>query len=155
MSALPPAGTHGKGMPGGGAVKLMLAVNRFVYRLLRGRGLGKMILLTTVGAKTGRLRTNPLASFTEFGEGWLVVASAGGDRNHPRWLLNAVAQPDQVWVESRGRRVRVRASVLQAPERDQRWEQIVAEAPNFGEYQRSTDRQIPVVRLTRLPEQGS
>jgi deazaflavin-dependent oxidoreductase (nitroreductase family) len=100
-----------------------------------------------VGARSGREHTSPVGYFPDGAGAWLVVASMGGDRRHPAWYHNLVANPNRASVQIAGRRVPVRATSLHGPERAERWERIVATAPNFGEYQRATDREIPVLRL--------
>ncbi|HVB78260.1 MAG TPA: nitroreductase family deazaflavin-dependent oxidoreductase [Candidatus Nitrosotalea sp.] len=143
---LPPPGSRGRPMPRGRAMRAVIAVNSAAYRLLRGRGMRSMVLLTTRGARTGRERTTPLAAFKD-GRDLLVVASAGGDRSHPAWLLNLARHPDAVFVEQGGRRVQARPEITSGEERERLWRRIVSSAPNFGRYQEQTDRQIPVVRL--------
>jgi deazaflavin-dependent oxidoreductase (nitroreductase family) len=125
--------------------RLSSLVGRLAYRL--GANRSKTLLLTTVGARSGQERTSPVAYFPDGAGAWLVVASIGGDRRHPAWYHNLVANPDRSSVQVAGRQVLVRATSLHGQERAERWERIVATAPNFAEYQRSTDREIPVLRL--------
>ncbi len=109
-------------------------------------------VLTTTGAKSGVQRRNPLRPFDDGPGRWLVVASFGGAATSPAWLHNLKAHPDQVSFEIDGRRVRVSPATLTGAERDRAWERIVREAPQFASYQKSTDRVIPVVRLTRIED---
>ena len=118
-----------------------------VYRFSNGRGLGRTLVLTTVGAKTGQKRDAHLTSFPE-GEGWLVVASKGGSATHPAWYFNMASHPDEIWVQVGSRRTRVNAESLKGAERAKAWRRIVSEFSNYGEYEKKTDREIPVVRLT-------
>lgn len=146
-----PEGTRGRPFPRGRAARLFLGLNTAFYRLLRGCGLdSRMLLLTTVGARTGAERTVPLAYFTDGPDAWLVIASAGGDARHPAWYRNLAAHPDQARIEIGGRTVAVRGESLKGAEREERWNRITEKATNFADYQRSTDREIPLVRLTRL-----
>lgn len=146
-----PQGTRGRPFPRGRIARFFVGLNTTVYRLLRGSGMGsRMLLLTTVGARTGAERTVPLAYFPDGPDAWLIIASAGGDAQHPAWYRNLAAHPDRAAIEVGGRRVRVRAESLHGPEREERWSRITAKAKNFAEYQRSTDREIPVVRLTPI-----
>jgi deazaflavin-dependent oxidoreductase (nitroreductase family) len=145
-----PNGTRGRAFPRNPLVRLALGLNTGLYRLLRGRGMNRMLLLTTVGAKTGAERTIPLAYFPDGPDAWLIVASAGGDAKHPAWYRNLAAHPDQARIEVGGRRIRVRARSLRGAERAERWQRITEQAKNFAEYQRSTDREIPVVQLTPI-----
>lgn len=125
-----------------------MAINTAVYRALRGRGMSRLGILTTVGAKTGEVRTIPLASF-DAGKGrWWVVASKGGAIGHPAWYVNLAKNPDKVHFEAGGRRYRITPRSLQGAEREAAWKVIVAAASNFAGYQRATDREIPVVLLT-------
>jgi deazaflavin-dependent oxidoreductase (nitroreductase family) len=125
--------------------RLISLVGRLAYRL--GANRSKTLLLTTVGARSGREYTSPVAYFPDGADAWLVVASMGGDRRHPAWYHNLVANPNRASVQVAGRQVPVRATSLHGPERVERWERIVATSPNFSEYQRATDREIPVLRL--------
>lgn len=149
-----PQGTRGRPFPRGRAARFFVGLNTAVYRLLRGRGMdSRMLLLTTVGARTGTERTVPLAYFPDGPDAWLIVASAGGDARHPAWYRNLAAHPDRATIEVGGRRVRVRAESLHGPAREEPWARITAEAKNFARYQSSTDREIPVIRLTRQEQE--
>jgi len=147
---VPPNGSKGARMPTGGALRFSGAIMAGLYRLSGGRvGIGHGLLLTTVGAKSGEQRVASLRRFEE-GEGrWLVAASAGGQAKQPSWLTNLSRNPDQVWVEIGRDRTKVRPALLQGEERAVAWRRIVSEAPRFGGYETKTDREIPVVRLTR------
>ena len=145
---IPPPGTRGEKMPGA-AVAIMGLIPR-VYRLLGGRGMGRTVVLTTVGAKSGRTRDVHLMSFAE-GDAWLVVASKGGDPKHPGWYLNMARHPDQVWVQAGTRRVRVKPELVKGADRAKAWQRVVSEFSNYAKYEKTTDREIPVVRLTPVP----
>ncbi len=118
-----------------------------LYRLVGGRGMGPTLILTTIGAKTGRRRHAHLRAFPE-GDGWLVVGSKGGNPTHPAWFVNMARHPDQVWVQAGTRKVHVKPETMKGVVRASAWKRIVADASNFGDYERKTDREIPVVRLT-------
>lgn len=115
----------------------------------RGQSLGRMrvVLLTTRGRKSGAERTVPLVPFLENGEVY-VMASMGGQPQHPAWYFNLEANPD-VEVQLGSDRYRARAEVLPLDQRNAIWPKITALMPNFGEYQKKTSRVIPVVRLVR------
>ena len=117
------------------------------YRLLGGRGMGRTGILTTFGAKTGKQRNAQVAVFKEK-EGWLVVGSKGGSATHPAWVVNMAHDPDRVWLQVGSRRLRVSPRSLEGAERGSAWKRIVSEAPNFGDYEKITDREIPVIELT-------
>jgi deazaflavin-dependent oxidoreductase (nitroreductase family) len=147
---LTPNGTHGATI----SRRLLRAINGCVIaasRVVRGRGIriiGQPILiLTTVGAKSGRRHSVPLLYFPGGIDRWIVIASYGGSARHPAWYLNMARHPDHVRIEVNGRTLRVQAESLQGGERAAAWDRIVAIAPNYATYQAKTDREIPVVRL--------
>jgi len=142
---IPPAGSRGEKLPR--AAVAVMGLMPALYRLLGGRGMGQTVILTTVGAKTGKKRDAHLTSFKE-GDGWLVVASKGGDPKHPAWYLNLARHPDQVWLQVGSRRMRVRPELVKGDARAKAWTRIVAEYSNYSGYEKKTDRVIPVVRLT-------
>jgi deazaflavin-dependent oxidoreductase (nitroreductase family) len=143
---LTPSGSRGRKFPGGPVVRWGMALNAALYRLFGGRGMTKMLLLTTVGARTGERRTTPLACVKD-GDAWLVIGSKGGNATHPGWYLNLAKNPDQVWIEVGNRKLKVIPESLHGDERAERWARITAEMPNMAEYQKQTDRELPVVRL--------
>jgi deazaflavin-dependent oxidoreductase (nitroreductase family) len=104
-----------------------------------------LLLLTTIGAKTGRQTTAPLAWYAE-GDRLHVFGSKAGADTHPAWYHNLIANPD-VTVEAGAETYQATATVLKGAERDRVWEIQVARAPGFGEYQQNTDRIIPVIAL--------
>ncbi|HEX3508157.1 MAG TPA: nitroreductase/quinone reductase family protein [Candidatus Dormibacteraeota bacterium] len=142
-----PNGTRGFQVPG--AFRPLARLHARLYKLVGGRGHGNMVVLSTLGSTTGIERSSTVAGFPE-GEGrWLVVASMGGAAKHPSWYVNLAKKPDHVFLQVGNERFRVRASSLHGEDRAVAWKRITAEAPNFAEYQTKTDREIPVVRLTR------
>jgi deazaflavin-dependent oxidoreductase (nitroreductase family) len=146
--AITPNGTRGDKFPEGPLVRFGLRLNAAVFRLFRGRGIVKsLLLLTTVGAKSGERRTVPLAYFPDGDDAWLIVASAGGAARHPAWYYNLAGNPDQVWVEVGDRKVHVTPESLHGAEREEPWRRITGRASNFVGYQEKTDREIPVIRL--------
>jgi len=141
-------GTRGHRQPGG---RLLRWANALIARWLRRRGplLGfDLLLLTTIGRRSGIARTNPVSCFREPDGSWLIVASADGAAGNPAWYHNLAARPDDVRVETNGRTVRVTARPLHGSERAAAWRRILADAPRFARYQRRTDREFPVIRLT-------
>jgi len=106
------------------------------------------LLLTTTGHKSGEPRTTPLI-YGRDGENYVIVASKGGSDEPPAWFVNLSAEPEvelQVW----GDRFKARARTATADEKPALWEQMVGEWPAYDEYQRSTDREIPIVILERI-----
>ncbi len=107
-----------------------------------------VLLLTTTGARSGLERVNPVVARTE-GNNVYVFASKAGAPTNPDWFHNLVANPE-VTVEVGTDTYRARAEVLDRAERDRVYEAQAAEFANFAEYQASTDRVIPVVRLVQV-----
>ena len=107
-----------------------------------------ILLLTTVGARSGKERINPLA-YTRDGNRYVIIASKGGAPTNPDWYHNLVANP-QATVEVGEERFEVRAAVVNGEERDRLYAAQAELLPNFGEYQRKTSRQIPVFALERI-----
>ncbi|MBV9602426.1 MAG: nitroreductase family deazaflavin-dependent oxidoreductase [Chloroflexi bacterium] len=142
---LTPNGTRGANLPRP-LVKVGLVVLN-LYTRLRG---APLLTLTTYGSRSGREHSVPLRySLDPTHPGaWLVVASFGGTARHPAWYVNLARNPERVRVALDGRTAQVRADSLSGAERTQMWNHIVAQAPVYAEYQRKTDREIPIVRLT-------
>lgn len=110
----------------------------------------KILLLTTTGKKSGRPRTVPVVPYFE-GEDLYVMASLGGAPQNPAWFNNLTANPD-VGVQLGADKWQARAEIVaDRAERDRLWNDITQAMPNFAEYQKKTERVIPVVRLVRPP----
>ena len=148
MSFTHPTGTRGAKQPG----RTFRWMNRLIMgraRRTEGKTMGmNLLVLTTVGRKSGQERQTPLAWFPGPDGSWLVVASANGAPANPAWYLNLAAHPDQVTVEQAGRKVAVTAEELHGADREQAWQQIKAAADNFRKYEQTTDRLLPVIKLT-------
>jgi deazaflavin-dependent oxidoreductase (nitroreductase family) len=114
-----------------------------------------LLYVTTVGARSGELRTNPVARFDDGQGGWIIVASAGGTATHPGWYHNIAAHPEQVWAEVFGTKHRVDVEQLQGEVRERVWTLVTQRAPRFEGYLTKTDRQLPILRLTPIAEPGS
>ncbi len=108
-----------------------------------------VLLLTTTGRKSGRPRTTPL-NYLQDGESKVIVASNGGNDQHPAWYLNLRAKPD-VEVQVGRERKRARAEVAVGEERARLWPLLVQMYSGYGEYQKEMKRTIPVVILRPLP----
>ena len=106
-----------------------------------------LVLLTTVGARTGREFTHPLGGFEQEDGTWLVVASNSGASTHPGWFFNLCKGPDSVWLEVANRKLKVRPTLLKGKEREAALARVAAISPRYAEYQRKTDREIPIVSL--------
>ena len=105
------------------------------------------LALTTKGRRSGKLHRTMLI-YGEDGDRYLVVASKGGAPDHPQWYLNLVANP-QVQVQIRGDQFTARARVATAEEKPALWKIMSAIWPAYDEYQTKTDREIPVVVISR------
>jgi F420H(2)-dependent quinone reductase len=105
-----------------------------------------IILLTTKGAKTGKLRKTPLMRVEHEGE-YAVVASLGGAPKHPVWYHNIVAEP-HVELQDGAQRKDYTARELHGEERELWWQRAAEVWPDYLEYQTKTDRLIPVFLLT-------
>ncbi|MFF5041901.1 nitroreductase/quinone reductase family protein [Streptomyces nigra] len=112
---------------------------------------GRLLLLTTTGARTGRPHTTPVAYLPDGGERVLVIASAAGSSKHPAWFHNLVAHPE-VTVESGAFTYPARAVVLQGEERDRAFARAVEADPGWAAYQERTERVIPVVALYEITQ---
>ncbi len=143
-----PAGTRGARQSRAGL--MVRWVNKTAAS--RFRRTGKMLgynglILTTVGARSGAERASPVGWWPGPDGSWLIVAAAAGAARNPAWYHNIAAHPDKVQIEVNGRRIRVTAEQLHGAQRAQAWRQIAAAAPRFAQYQRKTDRELPVIRL--------
>jgi deazaflavin-dependent oxidoreductase (nitroreductase family) len=133
--------------------KLFVKGHVWLYKSTGGRrgstmGGRKILLLTTVGKKSGQDRTVPVVPFFDGGETY-VIASMGGAPQHPAWYTNLTANP-AVGVQVGADTWKARAAVVEeGAERDRLWKRITEAMPNFGEYQKKTSRVIPVVRLVK------
>lgn len=165
---VPPRGTRGTELPK--PVRTLIraiegpfhfALKRFGDRMrVQGRPL---VLLETVGGKTGVTRHTVLGSFPDMTneasaprsvDRWLVVASNGGSARHPGWFLNLAKEPDRVWIAKGMRRIKVRPETLRGAEREHAWQNITSLAPGYAKYLQATDRTIPIVRLTAVEVEG-
>lgn len=106
-----------------------------------------LLLLTTIGAKSGQVRTNPVA-YTTDGDHIIIMASKGGAPTNPDWYYNLKANP-MVTVELGREQFQARAVVAEGAERDRLFRQMAEVMPGFADYQRNTTRQIPVIILER------
>ena len=105
-----------------------------------------VIVLTTVGAKSGKLRKTPLMRVEHDGE-YAVVASLGGAPTHPVWYYNLVANPHVELQDGPAKQDYVAREVT-GDEREAWWERAVVAWPDYAEYQKKTTRIIPVFVLT-------
>ena len=133
-------------------IKTLSAIHRGIYSATGGR-LGNRIagmpvlLLTTVGRKTGKRRTSPLTYFEEDGA-IVLVASYGGRPHNPAWFENLMAAGGgEVTIGGESRRLRARKAT--ADERARLWPRIVETYDGYAKYQAKTPREIPLAVLER------
>ncbi|ATE58366.1 MULTISPECIES: nitroreductase family deazaflavin-dependent oxidoreductase [Actinosynnema] len=108
-----------------------------------------VIVLTTLGAKSGKIRKSPLMRVEHDGR-YAIVASLGGAPKHPVWYHNVVANP-QVELQDGPVRKEYVAREVTGEEKALWWERAVAAFPDYADYQRKTEREIPVFVLDPLP----
>jgi deazaflavin-dependent oxidoreductase (nitroreductase family) len=101
-----------------------------------------VIILTSKGARSGKLRKTPLMR-VEHGGRYAAVASLGGAPKHPVWYYNLLAEPNVELQDGPVKRDMIAREVSGA-ERDEWWERSVAAYPDYADYQASTERVIPV-----------
>jgi deazaflavin-dependent oxidoreductase (nitroreductase family) len=106
---------------------------------------GSLLLLHSTGAKSGTMRISPLA-YQKVGDAYAIFASKAGAPTNPAWYHNLVAHPETT-IELGTEVIRVTARVADPEEREIIWKRQKENAPNFAEYEKKTDRQIPVVIL--------
>ena len=106
-----------------------------------------MMLLTTTGRRSGQPRVTPLLCIRD-GDRYLAIGSNGGDDRAPHWVRNLQANPEAS-IELEGETIPVRARIAAPEEKQILWPKVVAAYKGYANYQRKTDRDIPVVILTR------
>lgn len=108
-----------------------------------------MLLLTTMGAKSGQRRTTPLVYLPD-GDRWVIIASKGGAPRNPGWYHNLLAYPDTT-IEVGTETIPVTAREIRGAECDRLYAEQARLRPAFAEYQAKTSRTIPVIALERRP----
>jgi deazaflavin-dependent oxidoreductase (nitroreductase family) len=114
---------------------------------LRDRGI-PVVIFTTRGAKSGKLRKTPLMRVEHDGA-YAMVASQGGAPTHPSWYYNLKAYPDQVTVQDGPEPWDGVAREVTGAEKAVWWKRAVAAFPDYADYQEKTDREIPVFVVER------
>jgi deazaflavin-dependent oxidoreductase (nitroreductase family) len=123
----------------------------FLYRLSGGKiggsmGSFKVLILTTKGRKSGKVLSNPVGYFERQG-GYVIVASNSGRTKNPSWYYNVQANPNDVMIQVNEKKMKVKPEMISGDARRQTWNWIVAQAPNFGEYEKHTTREMPLMFL--------
>ena len=106
------------------------------------------LILTTKGRRSGEQRSTPLI-YANHGDDYLVVASKGGSDEPPDWYRNLQENP-AVQVQVKGDRFTARARDATPEEKPEMWKTMTEQWPDYDEYQKNTDREIPVVVLERV-----
>lgn len=131
-------------------IKLFMAINSFLIRISGGRigtrlGTQTILILHTVGRKSGLGRSTPIAYF-DFEDKYLIVASNWGKDRQADWYLNFKRQPAGS-VEVKGRSIGVRMREASGDEYTRLWKYATTEHPPYLKYQEMTTRRIPIVLL--------
>ena len=128
-------------------IKWFMAFNAFLIKISNGRIGGKLgtqaiLILHTVGRKSGQPRSIPIAYFFYEGK-YLIVESNWGKDNHADWYFNLQKQP-QASIEVKGKEIKVKASFAEGEEYNRLWEYLTKKHPPYLEYQKMTKRKIPI-----------
>ena len=139
-------------MPSDALLKTMNTIHRALLGLSGGRlgwkmGSMPVIELTTVGRKSGAARSVMLTAPLQVGDALVIVASRGGDDQHPAWFLNLRDNPSVKVARNGGAPQPMKARIATAEERADLWPKVTAAAANYAGYQKKTDREIPLVLL--------
>lgn len=131
--------------------KQVMRVQIFFYRRSGGKFMGSMrgmpiLILTTVGRKSGQLRETPVM-YLQDGANYVVMASNAGRAGNPAWYGNLRANPE-VTIDVGGDTRSAIARDASADERKRLWPLLLEKAPFFDDYQKNTSRVIPMVILS-------
>jgi F420H(2)-dependent quinone reductase len=133
-------------------LRRLMGGHTFIYRASGGLighrvpGAPPTLLLEHVGAKSGQKRISPLTYTLGDGDDLVLVASKGGYPKNPAWFHNLKANPDTVVQVGREKRS-VHARVATSEEREKLWPRVVENYSGYADYQKRTDREIPLVIL--------
>lgn len=125
-----------------------MAVHTLIYRLSSGRLLNvgnHIVLLTTMGRKSGQLRTAPLYSVRD-GDAYIIVGSYGGNATHPAWYHNLQAYPHAL-VTDRGHTRQVTVEIVEGTAYERLWDLLTEHNPAYLQYRERTTRVLPIVCL--------
>jgi deazaflavin-dependent oxidoreductase (nitroreductase family) len=134
-------------------LKTFMAINTFAIRVSRGRlgtllGTQTILLLHTVGRKSGQPHVTPIAYFFTDGFYFLIGSNWGKD-THAAWFYNLMAHPRTI-IEVKGRKIPVEASQAEGPQYDRLWKYATKHHPPYLHYREMTKRQIPILILKPL-----
>ena len=138
-------------------LKVMIPVYIFLYRLTGGAIGGQIqglpvLLLTTIGRKSGQPRTVPLG-FLRDGSTYVIIASYAGLPRHPAWFLNLESHPEAT-IQLKKRQMQVKAETANQEKKRELWARLMEVAPGYADYQKRTSRDIPMVILHPIDERG-
>ncbi len=114
---------------------------------LRDTGL-PVIIVTSRGRKSGKLRKNPVMRVEHDGE-YAIIASKGGAPSHPEWYFNIIADPESVMIQDGPEPFDVIVREVSGKEREIWWQRAVETFPPYAEYSEKTDRIIPILVARR------
>ncbi len=131
--------------------KFFIGLHVFIYRLTGGKlggsmGKFKVLILTTKGRKSEKNLSNPVGYFERDGK-YIIVASNGGADKNPSWYYNIKGNPDDVTIQINEKIMKVTPEIVLGEQRKPVYEWIASTAPNFGDYEKKTTREIPLVFL--------
>ena len=131
--------------------KFFMGLQVFIYRLTGGKlggsmGKFKVLILTTKGRKSGKILSNPVGYFERDGKYIIVASNSGSDKN-PSWYYNIKSNPNDVTIQVNEKIMRVTPEIVLGEQRKPVYEWIASIAPNFGDYEKRTTREIPLVFL--------
>jgi deazaflavin-dependent oxidoreductase (nitroreductase family) len=132
-------------------IKALMASNVFMYRMTGGSLGGQMagqsvLLLHTVGRKSGKLYTIPVNYYRD-GENFILVASNWGKEHHPGWFINLKHQPETT-IQVKRQSYTVQASEASGQDYDRLWRYVTGKNEFYERYQKQAGRKIPIVVLT-------
>lgn len=138
-------------------IRALWGFHRWLYRATGGRLGGRIVgmpvlLLTTMGRRTGRRHTTSL-TYLPHGTNFVVIGSNAGAAKHPDWVLNLRADPRAI-VQVRDHRMGVRAREAVGAERSQLWNRAIRSYSGYAVYQSRTARTIPVMILEPEADRG-
>lgn len=128
-------------------IKWFMAINAFLIRITRGRigsqlGTQTILILNTVGRKSGQPRSIPIAYFFYEGK-YLVVESNWGRDNHADWYFNLLSQP-QASIEVKGKTINVNSRFAEGEEYTRLWDYVTKKHAPYLDYQKMTSRKLPI-----------
>jgi len=131
--------------------KLFIGFHVWMYRLTDGKLGGRIgkfdvLILTTKGRKSGKILSAPLGYFERDG-GYIIVASNNGNDKQPSWYYNIKGNPADVTIQVKDKKMKVKPEVILGEARRPLYDWIVSLASNYGEYEKMTTREIPLVFL--------